>query len=72
MKWISVKDEMPPPNTQCKCKTIEGKIDNVGNGWFDGEYWWEWDQDMKIKFRVKSGFITHYIPLFNREPITPE
>lgn len=64
INWI--KSSTPPePNTQCKAKTPDG-TDNIGQAWFDGKKWWNWEQGASVKFGLKDGWVTHYIPLFKR------
>lgn len=62
--WIEVNNK-PKKNTQCRCKTPDG-IDKIGQYWFDGSKWWNWEQGSGLKFGMKEGYITHYIPLFER------
>lgn len=62
--WIESTNP-PKSNTQCKVKTPAG-TDEVGQAWFDGKKWWNWEQGTKVKFGLKDGWVTHYIPLFER------
>lgn len=62
--WIEIT-KPPKPNTQCKAKT-PGGIDNVGEAWFDGKKWWYWEEGSTVKFGLKDGWVTHYIPIRER------
>lgn len=62
--WIESKTP-PKPNTQCKAKTPNG-IDENGDAWYDGNKWWYWPKNSDAKFGMKGGYITHYIPLYER------
>lgn len=62
--WIK-SNNPPKPNTQCRARTLVG-TDEFGQAWYNGKKWWHWEQGSKVKFGLRDGYITHYIPLFER------